>query len=73
MQVKKSITISFVETLDVAAASVDIRMKREWSKNLEDPSSDAFQQLKREVIKELQDILSDEGGVKPTVRVLGFK
>ena len=48
-------------------------MNKKWNKNLEDPSSDAFQKLKRDVIKELQDILPDEGGIKPTVRVLGFK
>ena len=58
---------------DVAAATVDIRMNKKWDKNLENPLSDAFQHLKKEVIKELQDILPGEGGVKPTIRVLGFK
>ena len=48
-------------------------MNKNWNESLEDPLSDAFQHLKGEVIKGLQDILPDEGGVKPIIRVLGFK
>ena len=57
----------------MAAATIDIRMNKIWNENLKNSSSDAFRQLERTIIKELQSILPNEGGSKPIIRVLEFK
>ena len=57
----------------MAAATIDIRMNKIWNENLKNSSSDAFRQLERTFINELQTILPNEGGSKPIVRVLEFK
>ena len=66
------ILFSFNDT-DVAASTVDIRMDKIWNKNLKNSSSDDFRRLERAIIKELQDVLPNEGGSKPIIRVLEFK
>ena len=54
----------------MAAGTIDIRMNKIWNENLKNSSSDAFRQLERTIIKELQSILPNEGvSNKPIIRV----
>ena len=64
---------AYFNDTDVAAATINIRMKKIWNENLKNPSSDDFRQLEKTVIKELQEILPNEGGTNPIIRVLEFK
>jgi len=59
--------------VDVAAASINVRMDRAWDERLNNAKSETFKNLQNEVITELEKSLPKENGQKPVVRVLGFR
>ena len=53
---------------------MDIRMNKIWNKSFQNSSSDAFRQLERIIVKELQDVLPNKGeSSTPIIQVLEFK
>ena len=49
-------------------------MEKIWDENLKNSTSDAFRQLERLIVNELQDVLPpNKEGSKPIIRVLEFK
>ena len=69
-----SVFIDISIFLDVAAATVDIRMKKIWNENLKNPSSDDFRKLEKTIVEELQKVLPpNKEGSKPIIRVVEFK
>jgi hypothetical protein len=65
--------LSLLPFIDVAAASINVRMERMWDEHLNNITSEKFKNLQQEVITEIERFLPDENGNKPIVRVLGFR
>ena len=48
-------------------------MKKIWNENLKNSSSNAFRQLEKTIVEELQKVLTNKEESKPIIRVLEFK
>ena len=71
--IQRSIAFLLSFYVDVAAATVNVRMDREWDESLKNPTSETYKNLQNEVIAEIEKSLPEENGQKPIVRVLGFR
>ena len=66
-------TCTLLIFLDVASAKMNVRLDRQWNNDLKNTSSDVYKNLEKQLVDDIVKILPDENGVKPLVRILGFK
>ncbi|XP_066920828.1 adhesion G-protein coupled receptor G7-like [Clytia hemisphaerica] len=62
-----------VQFTDVASAKMNVRLDQEWNENLKNTSSENFKALEKEFIDDVMKMLPEENGVKPMVRIIGFR
>uniref|UniRef100_A0A7M5V0Y8 Uncharacterized protein n=3 Tax=Clytia hemisphaerica TaxID=252671 RepID=A0A7M5V0Y8_9CNID len=62
-----------VQFVDVASAKMNVRLDQQWDKDLANSSSETFKKLEKQLVEDIEKILSEENEVKPLVRILGFK
>uniref|UniRef100_A0A7M5XCD3 C-type lectin domain-containing protein n=4 Tax=Clytia hemisphaerica TaxID=252671 RepID=A0A7M5XCD3_9CNID len=62
-----------VQFADVASAKMNVRLDQEWNENLKNTSSENFKALEKEFIDDVMKMLPVENGVKPMVRIIGFR
>lgn len=67
------ITSTLLYLKDVAAATVEIRMNKDWDENLKNQSSAAFRRLQKTIIQQMNESLPRENEVKPIIRVIEFR
>ena len=52
---------------------MNVRLDQQWNNDLKNTSSEVYKNLEKQLVEDIVKILPDENGVKPLVRILGFK